>query len=165
MTILSTSSQDNRCFNAEIAEKLEDINAAVILQQLHYWLQKDVGVVIDGVRWVYNSFESWVRNQFKWLSVWQFRKSMSLLRSLGIVNVIRYKAKCWNQTNYYTLDYDRLHEVLGNESTTKSSSSGTNSEEKKTPESTEISELCVTTDQGVILILQCAIYIKYKLMF
>ena len=64
MTILSTSSQDNRCFNAEIAAKLEDINAAVIIQQLHYWLQKDVGVVIDGVRWVYNSFESWVSTQY-----------------------------------------------------------------------------------------------------
>ena len=64
MTILSTSSQDNRCFNPEIAAKLEDINAAVIIQQLHYWLQKDVGVVIDGVRGVYNSFESWVRTQY-----------------------------------------------------------------------------------------------------
>ncbi|MDJ0577122.1 MAG: hypothetical protein QNJ65_18420 [Xenococcaceae cyanobacterium MO_234.B1] len=64
MTILSTSSQDNRCFNAEIAAQLEDINAAVIIQQLHYWLRKDVGVVIDGVRWVYNSFESWVRTQY-----------------------------------------------------------------------------------------------------
>ena len=148
MTILSTSSQDNRCFNAEIAAQLEDINAAVILQQLHYWLNKDVGVVIDGVRWVYNSFESWVRTQFKWLSVWQFRQSMSLLRNLGIVNVIRYKAKQWNQTNYYTLNYDRLHKVLGNESTTKSSSSGTNSEEEKKPESTENSDLCVTAAQG-----------------
>ncbi|MDJ0577686.1 MAG: hypothetical protein QNJ65_21320 [Xenococcaceae cyanobacterium MO_234.B1] len=64
MTILSTSSQDNRWFNAEIAAKLEDINAEVIIQQLHYWLQKDVGVVIDCVRWVYNSFESWVRTQY-----------------------------------------------------------------------------------------------------
>ena len=81
MTILSTSSQDNRYFNAEIAAKLEDINAAVIVQQLHYWMEKKVGVVIDGVRWIYNSFESWVRTQFKWLSVWQFRKWMSLLRS------------------------------------------------------------------------------------
>ena len=87
MTILSTSSQDNRCFNADIAAKLEDINAAVIVQQLHYWLNKDVGVVIDGVRWVYNSFDSWVTTQFKWLSVWQFRQSMSLLRQLEIVKV------------------------------------------------------------------------------
>ncbi len=73
---------------------------------------------------------------------------MSLLRSLGIVKVIRYRAKEWNQTNYYTLDYDRLHEFLGTESTSKSSSSGTPSEEVKKAESTEISDLCNNTDQS-----------------
>ncbi len=71
--ILSTSHLDNRHFSAEIATKLDDINAAVIIQQLHYWLNKNVGVIIDGIRWIYNSFESWVKEQFKWLSVWKFR--------------------------------------------------------------------------------------------
>ncbi len=137
--ILSISSLDNRHFSAEIATKLGDINAAVIIQQLHYWLQKDVGVIIDGIRWIYNSFEAWVKEQFKWLSVWKFRQAMSLLRSLGIVKVIRYKAKEWNQTNYYTLDYDRLHDFLGTESSS--------TEEVKNPESTEISELCNNTAQ------------------
>ena len=79
--ILSTCPLDNRHFSADIATKLGDINAAVIIQQLHYWLNKDVGVIIDGIRWIYNSFDSWVTSQFKWLSVWQFRKAMSLLRS------------------------------------------------------------------------------------
>ena len=112
-SILSLSPTDNRYFSAEIASALEDINAAVIVQQLHYWMQKEkVGVVVDGVRWVYNSFPDWVTNQFKWLSSWQFRKSMTRLRNLGIVKVIRYKARQWNQTNYYTLDYDVLYEFL-----------------------------------------------------
>ncbi len=139
--ILSTSPLDNRHFSAEIATKLGDINSAVIIQQLHYWLQKDVGVIIDGVKWIYNSFEAWVKEQFKWLSVWQFRQAMNLLRSLGIVKVIRYRAKQWNQVNYYTLDYDRLHEFLGTESTPK--------EEAKNPETTENSDLCNNTAQGV----------------
>jgi hypothetical protein len=79
----------------------------------HYWMEKkEVGVIIEGVRYIYNSFYEWVNSQFKWLSVWQFRKAMSLLRSLEIVKVIRYKAKQWNQTNYYTLDRARLLEYL-----------------------------------------------------
>jgi hypothetical protein len=41
---------------------------------------------------------------------------MSLLRSLGIVKVVRYKARQWNQTNYYTLDSDRLMEWAKSES-------------------------------------------------
>jgi hypothetical protein len=117
----------------QIAAALGDINAAIIVQQLHYWMQKkEVGVIIEGVKYVYNTFVDWVNEQFQWLSVWQFRKAMSLLRSLGIVKVVRYKARQWNQTNYYTLDGDRLVEYL------KSQSS----------ESIEISEMWGNTDQG-----------------
>ena len=96
-------------------------------------MDKDVGEVIEGVRWIYNSFESWVKEQFQWLSTWQFRQSMKKLRDLGIVKVIRYKAKQWNQTNYYTLDYERLSEFM----------------KQGAAESTEISDLCATTDRDV----------------
>jgi hypothetical protein len=94
--------------------------------------KKEVGVIIEGVKYVYNTFVDWVNEQFSWLSVWQFRKAMDLLRSLGIVKVVRYKARQWNQTNYYTLDGDRLVEYL------KSQSS----------ESIEISEMWSNTPQG-----------------
>jgi hypothetical protein len=117
----------------QIAAALGDLNAAIIIQQLHYWMnKKEVGVIIEGVKYVYNTFVDWVNEQFQCLSVWQFRKAMSLLRSLGIVKVVRYKARQWNQTNYYTLDGDRLVEYL------KSQSS----------ESIEISEMWGNTDQG-----------------
>ena len=97
MSILSSSPQDNRLFSAEIAAALGDINAAVIVQQLYYWLNKEgVGTTIGKTKYVYNTFNDWVK-QFPWLSVWQFRKAMKLLRDLEIVKVIRYKAKCWNQ--------------------------------------------------------------------
>ncbi len=85
-------------FDAEIAAALGDINAAIIVQQLNYWLNKDgVGTIIDGVKYVYNTFVDWVNEQFPWRErqslscrtsceqarmrpVWQFRKAMSLLR-------------------------------------------------------------------------------------
>ncbi len=53
--------------------------------------------------------------------------------------MIRYRAKQWNQTNYYTLDYDRLHEFLGTESSS--------TEEGKNAESTEIIDLCNNSSQ------------------
>ena len=111
-SILSLSPQDNRLFSAEIASALGDINAAVIVQQLHYWMGKEgVGTIIEGVKYVYNNFNDWVK-QFPWLSVWQFRKAMKLLRDLGVVKVIRHKSKQWNQTNYYTLNSDCLIELI-----------------------------------------------------
>ena len=113
MSILSTSPTAARHFDMNIAAALEDINAAVIVQQLDYWMQKKgVGFIIKRAKYVYNTFVEWVNSQFKWLTVWKFRKAMSLLRSLSIVKVIRYKSKEWNQTNYYTLDRDRLAEYV-----------------------------------------------------
>ena len=132
MSILSTSPTSTRHFDMNIATALGDINAAVIVQQLDYWMQKEgVGIVIKGKKYIYNTFVDWVNSQFKWLSVWQFRKAMNLLRSLEIVKVIRYKSRQWNQTNYYSLDRDRLNEYL------KSESSG----------SIEMVEMCATTHQ------------------
>ena len=116
MSILATSSTSTRHFDMNVAAALGDINAAVIVQQLNYWMQKEgVGVIINGVKYVYNTFVDWVNSQFKWPSVWQFRKAMSLLRSLDIVKVVRYKSKQWNQTNYYTLDRDRLAEFVNSQ--------------------------------------------------
>ncbi|MEL6928191.1 MAG: hypothetical protein AAFO95_06130 [Cyanobacteria bacterium J06600_6] len=133
MSILSTSPTSTRHFDMNIAAALGDINAAVIIQQLDYWLKKEgVGTVIEGRKYIYNTFVDWVNSQFKWLSVWQFRKAMALLRSLSIVKVIRYKSKEWNQTNYYSLDRDRLAEFLNQE----------------IAESTETVEMCVSSSQG-----------------
>jgi len=100
-------------FDASIAAALGNVNAAIIVQQLNYWMNKDsVGIVINGKKYVYNTFVDWVNQQFPWLSIWQFRKAMTLLRSLDIVRVIRHKASQWNQTNYYSLNCDRLAEFL-----------------------------------------------------
>ncbi len=111
MSILSTSPTSTRHFDMNIAAALGNINAAIIVQQLHYWMQKEgVGVIVEGVKYIYNTFYDWVNLQFSWLTRWQFRKSMDVLRSLSIVKVIRYKASQWNQTNHYSLDYERLQE-------------------------------------------------------
>ena len=130
---INSSKQDNRFFSAELARALNDVNAAIICQQLHYWLQKDVGVIIDKTRWIHNTFKQWVQYQFQWMSVWQFRQSMKKLRDLKIVKVIRYRAKEWKQINYYTLDYERLEEFLKSQSV----------------ETIEISDVCDSTSRDV----------------
>ncbi|HEY9766882.1 MAG TPA: hypothetical protein V6C71_00035 [Coleofasciculaceae cyanobacterium] len=131
MSILSTSPVNTRHFDMEIAAALGSFEAAGILQQLHYWTQKEgIGVIIDQAKYIYNTFEQWVKNQFTFLLVWKFRKAMSLLRSLSIVKVIRYRSKEWNQTNYYNLNYGKLREWAE-------------------AQSIEISEMCNSTAQLV----------------
>jgi len=141
MSILDSSPSNNRFFSAEIAEALGDINAAVIVQQLHYWMGKEsVGKTIDGVKWVYNTFNDWVVEQFRWLSVWQFRKAMNLLRLLDLVRVKRHKSKQWNQTNYYSLNYERLFDYLKWKNAV--------TEQWRSAEPIETVEMCVSMDQG-----------------
>ena len=111
MSVLSTSPNSIRVFDINIANALGSSEAATILQQLHYWMQKSgVGVVVNGVKYVYNTFRQWVREQFIYLTDSKFIRAMKMLRSLEIVKVIRHKAKQWNQTNYYSLDYQKLKE-------------------------------------------------------
>jgi hypothetical protein len=130
MSILSTSPNSTRHFDMEIADALGSMEAAVILQQLHYWTQKEgIGVIVDNAKYIYNTFKDWVSQQFRFLTEWKFRKAMDILRSLNIVKVIRYKSKEWNQTNYYSLNYTKLREWAK-------------------AESIEISELRSSTPQG-----------------
>ena len=111
MSILSTSPTSIRLFDVNIANALGSSEAATILQQLHYWMQKKkVGIKVNGIKYVYNTFKDWVQEQFLYLTDWKFRKAMKLLRSLEIVKVIRYRAIEWNQTNHYSLDYQKLRE-------------------------------------------------------
>ena len=111
MSILSTSSISIRVFDVNIANALGSSEAATILQQLHYWMQKpSVGVIVNGVKYVYNTFRQWIKEQFLYLTESKFINAMKILRSLGIVKVDRCKAKNWNQTNHYSLDYQKLRE-------------------------------------------------------
>ena len=96
MSILATSSSSTRHFDMNIASALESVEAAVILQQLHYWMEKEgTGEVIEGKKYIYNTFREWVSQQFSFLTNWKFRKAMNILRNLSIVEVIRYKSRQW----------------------------------------------------------------------
>ena len=111
MTVLATSPTAIRVLDMNIWNALGSFEAALILQQLHYWMEKQsVGVVIEGKKFIYNSFKDWVSQQFISLTTWKFRQAMKILRDLEIVDVIRYKSRQWNQTNYYSLNYNKLRE-------------------------------------------------------
>ncbi len=121
----------DRGFDVNFALLTKNPELGTVLQQLHYWLQKEtVGKVIDGVKYIYNTYKDWVDN-FPFWSEWQVRSRLNKLRSLGIVKVIRHWATQWKQTNFYTIDYDNLAKFLS----------------RGTAESTENSEMCLNTDR------------------
>jgi len=101
-----------------LAVALDDLNKAIVLQQLHYWVQRSNNVR-DGKRWVYNTTKEW-QQQFPFWSEATIRRAMKELRDLGIVVTANYNQMPMDRTLWYSIDYARLDTILQNQQTNRS---------------------------------------------
>jgi len=85
---------------------LVGINGAIILQQVHYWLQVSEHQ-IEGYTWIYNSYDSWAK-QFKWLKQRGVQYQILELEKSGYLITKQFKYKAKNNTKWYRIDYDKL---------------------------------------------------------
>lgn len=90
------------------------INNAIVVQQIHYWLElnKRAGRNFrDGRYWTYNSFERW-NEQFAW---WSLRTVKSIFKNLEERNILlsaNFNALGIDRTKWYTINYQELDRVL-----------------------------------------------------
>ncbi len=95
------------------------LHEAMLMQQLHYWLcntydrrtEDDIHFV-EGRWWVWNSYDEWVE-QFPFWSKRTIRRLFDSLREQGVVisrDDIGPDPR--NRTLWYTIDYDRLREIM-----------------------------------------------------
>jgi len=99
---------------------------AQFLSQLHYWLEhSQCGQQHMGQKWIYNTENSWA-NQLK-LSARQFRRHVSNLTDKGIIFVQKLNPHKSNRTNYFSINYELLNEVLAKNSSSSSLPSETRS--------------------------------------
>ncbi len=92
----------------ELAKEI-GLHEAVILQQIHYWLGKS-NHLINGCRWIYNTYQAW-QEQFPFLSLSAIRRAIARLEGLNLLKTERFEQRRWNQTKWYSINYQRL-EVL-----------------------------------------------------
>lgn len=96
------------------------LTEAVILQQLHYWLQK-TRHRFKGRPWVYNTYQDW-QMQCPFWSVMTVRRALNNLRKPfspqgndtrikrgPLVLVSRFNRVGFDKTNWWTIDYDELN--------------------------------------------------------
>lgn len=101
----------------EIATKLREhlktraSDGAMFLQQLHYWTLKDCGRVIDGVKWIWNTYAGWLKN-FEWWTEWDFRVITKKLKELDLIKFCQPNDYERDRTGHYRLNYD--HKWLKN---------------------------------------------------
>jgi len=85
------------------------LNAAIILQQVRYWLgDKRRPQVRDGRRWVYNTYPQW-QAQFPFWSLATIKKTFRELEERGLLLAAqRYNRAPTDRTKWYTIDFPRL---------------------------------------------------------
>lgn len=95
-----------------LAQKLNSVDKAIMLQQIHYWLLKS-GNKKDGKKWVYNTVHDWAK-QFPWLTEKTVQRYLKNLEDMGLLVTANYNKAKFDRTKWYSIDYDAL-EKLGQE--------------------------------------------------
>lgn len=101
--------------NTDLALVLGDLNEAIILNQLNYWLEinkKADKNFIDGKYWVYNSYAEWRENDFPYWSEKTIQRTFTRLENKGIVISSNYNKMCIDKTKWYSIDFEVLEEMI-----------------------------------------------------
>lgn len=90
------------------------VNEAIVVQQVHYWLQeneKNKRNYINGRYWTYNNVSEWQR-QFSFWSYDGVKKILARLKAMRVLDAERLSSDKRDRTLYYTINYQRLEELL-----------------------------------------------------
>ena len=92
------------------------LNEAIVLQQIHYWLQsaethKRTGFHKKGRWWVCYSIPQWME-QFPFWSEKTVKRTFGALESQGLITGEQLSENSWDRTNWYTINYDRYEERI-----------------------------------------------------
>jgi hypothetical protein len=101
--------------NTDLALVLGDLNEAIVLNQLNYWIEinkKAEKNLVDGKYWVYNSYSDWRINNFPYWSEKTIQRTFTRLESKGIVISANYNKLAIDKTKWYTINTKKLQELV-----------------------------------------------------
>jgi len=87
------------------------LNEAIVLQQLHYWINRAAGRkenYHDGRIWVYNSVVKW-REQFPFWSEDTIQRTLVRLETKNLIFTGVYNKEKFDKTKWYSINYDALN--------------------------------------------------------
>lgn len=86
------------------------LEEAVMLQQIHYWLQKSKHLH-EGRKWIYNSYPEWA-GEINFWTEHQVRRILNQLRKLGLLLTGNFNRLALDRTTWYSIDYEALDALL-----------------------------------------------------
>jgi len=87
---------------------------ALILQQLHYWLEKSKHVH-DGRRWVYNTIATWHDQIPVYKNPESMRRAFVDLERRGLIVSANYNTDRYDRTKWYSINYDAVGLAMSDE--------------------------------------------------
>src|SRR5689334_14775082 len=100
--------QEVRVYRPAVAKALHgntNIIQAIVLEQMHYWLQRS-SKTYQGKNWVYKTYQEW--GDELGLTPKQVRSALDDLRKSGLVVAIRNPHHGFDQTLWWTIDATAL---------------------------------------------------------
>ena len=94
---------------------LGDLNEAVILNQINYWIEinkKAEKNLHDDRYWIFNTYQTWKETDFDFWSTDTIRRTLTRLENKGIVLTANYNKMKIDKTKWYTIDYDALQKRI-----------------------------------------------------
>ena len=101
-------------FSPKMAEKL-GLNEAIMLQQIHYWLEMNKANnsnYYDGFYWTFNSYVNWQKNQFSFWSVKTIQRILTKLEKDNLLISGNYNKKKYDKTKWYRINYELIYELF-----------------------------------------------------
>ena len=100
-----------------LAKLLGSVDDAIVLQQIHWLLQQPHnGVVVDGHKWIWGTYEEWIELYFPMWNVKRLKRITARLEQKGVLVADQLMKQKWDRTKYYRIDYDVFEKMKGNES-------------------------------------------------
>lgn len=99
----------------ELVRVLGDLNEAVVLNQLHYWIninKKAKKNFYDNKHWVFNTYQMWKDIDFDFWSTDTIKRTFTRLEKKGIVVSANYNKLKIDKTKWYSIDYEKLQDMV-----------------------------------------------------
>ncbi|QEH67296.1 DnaD domain-containing protein [Cellulosilyticum sp. WCF-2] len=90
------------------------LNEAIVLQQVHYWIEVNKAKktnYYDGYYWTYNSMKEWSK-RFPFFAEKTLKRIFNNLEEMGIFKTGNYNKMRMDRTKWYTIDYIKLEEYI-----------------------------------------------------
>jgi len=104
--------KEPRCFNEDLAV-LIGLEEAIVLQQIHYWLEinrKANKNFREGRYWTYNTQNDWLKD-FKWMKLTTLKRVLAHLEKIGVVIAKKFNAGKWDHTKWYSIEYEMVKKL------------------------------------------------------